>query len=162
VNDPWDDGRARLLDEKQQAYLQGWVEESAPLLGLPGWRFVISPLRSDSDTRAESFIREAADESFITVSKEWLGQDPDEQRVSLTHEMLHAHFHPVTRMVEILMEAELGKRAEAIFERAVFEVEERCIDRLARGIADTLPMVRMPGARKARSRPRHGRKVHRR
>jgi hypothetical protein len=58
-------------------------------------------------------------------------------------ELLHCHFHPVTRLAEQLVERELGTRTEAVIDSAVSITEERSIDRLAAALASLLPPFRL-------------------
>lgn len=144
--DPFDDGRAPVLDEAQRAYVEGWLRASGDLLGLRDWRIEASCYVSQKSSDASSFIRDNTDEIVVSVGPDFVGSDADEQRATLAHELLHAHFYRVTRMAERLFANELGQRTEAVIETAVEIVEEQTIDRLAHAIAGWLPKFALPKA----------------
>ena len=137
--------RKVVLDDAERSAIQEWVDRAARRLALPGWRLIVSPHQSLDDSHASTFIRDSSDEAHIALDADWRDLTPAELRHALTHELLHPHFQRVTRMFEKLVEAELGRRTEAVIEQAVQEVEEQTIDRLAFAIAEFLPLVEVPG-----------------
>jgi hypothetical protein len=142
--DPFDDGRSRLLTEEQRAYLGTWLREAGDLLALKDWRIECSPFDCEKSAYASTFIRDATDEATIAVGRDFLSHNGEEQRATLTHELLHPHFYRITHLAETLITAELGKRTEAVIDAAVEQLEELTIDRLAHAIAGWLPPVKMP------------------
>lgn len=135
-----------VLDDAERAAIQAWVDAAARRLALPGWVIVVTRHASEPDAMASSFIYDEADRAYIAVSTDWRKAAPEELRHALTHELLHPHFQRVTRLSERLVEAELGKRTEAVIDMAVHISEEQSIDRLARAIAGFLPLVEIPTA----------------
>lgn len=142
--DPFDDGRSPVLSESQRVYVEAWLREAGDMLALKDWRIAASAFVSEKSADASSFIRDNTDETVVSVGRDFLEADADEQRAILTHELLHPHFYRVTRMAERLIESELGKRTEAIVEAAVEITEEQAIDRLANAIARWLPKFLLP------------------
>lgn len=135
-----------VLEDAERAAIQEWVDLAAGLLALRDWRIVVSPHEAEVAAIASSFIRDNSDDAVIALAADWRDATPVELRHSLVHELLHPHFQRVTRLAEKLIEAELGKRAEAIIDQAVMEVEEQTIDRLAFAVAQFLPFVGLPDA----------------
>lgn len=137
--DPFDDGRERLLTDEQRARVGGWLRASADLLGLRDWRIHASPFPAQSDCLAATHLRHDAEVAWVAVGRDFLAADPDDQRITLTHELLHCHVQPIIRMATELVASELGRRTEAVIETAIDRVQERSIDRLAAGMAFLLP-----------------------
>jgi hypothetical protein len=139
VKDPFDDGRPRVLDDKQTKALQRWLDKAAPLVGLAGWDIRASPFAPEPKSYASSYIRDQADIVFVAVCGELPTWPEPEQRAVLGHELMHPHFQRVTRLAEKLVENELGKRTEAVIETAVSELTEQTVDRLGRAVSRFLP-----------------------
>lgn len=147
MKDPFDDGQPRVLDEEQHAYLCAWMRRAADLLGLRDWRINVSPFGARPNANASTWIADESDEAWTAVARSFVTDgDADERRSVLAHELLHPHFHRVTRMAERLFENELGRRTEAVLETAVEIVEEQTIERLAHAIAGWLPSLELPEA----------------
>lgn len=121
-----------------------WLRRQADSLGLRDWRIRVSPFDAVKGSDASSFVKDEGDETVIAVGREFLRDDPVEQRATLVHELLHCHFQPLTRLAETLVEAELGKRTEAVIDAAVANLEERTIERLAHPLAMFLEPFEMP------------------
>jgi hypothetical protein len=142
--DPFD-AQPVILSEEQRVYLEHWLRRQADRLGLRDWAIrMTAHAPTNENSWAESHIQDNSEETVVAVSKDWLTQDPEEQRHSLTHELLHCHFYPVTRMAERLWSSELGRRTEAVIEMAVQITEERALDRLARALSQLLESVEVP------------------
>jgi hypothetical protein len=142
--DPFD-AQPVILSEEQRVYLEHWLRRQADRLGLRDWTIrMTAHAPNDDDAWAVSHVQDNTEESVVSVSKAFLSQDAEDQRHSLTHELLHCHFYPVTRMAERLWASELGRRTEAVIEQAVQITEERAVDRLARALAQLLEPVEMP------------------
>lgn len=144
MGDPFEDGRAPILSDAQHAYLRDWLEKAAPKIGLHGWRINASRYVSQKDADASSWIADHGETTWVALGPDFLTDTPDGQRETLAHELLHPFFHRVSRMFESLVEAELGKRTEAIMESAIEMVEEQQIEKLSRAVAVLLPKVEFP------------------
>ncbi len=134
----------RVLSESQRAYIEAWLRSAADRLALRDWRIRVSAYIAHDQALASSFIRDRADESEIAVGRDFAQRSPDDQRVSLVHELLHPHFHRVSRLAFELIEDELGRRTEAVIQVAVRSAEELTIERLARALAPSFAPVELP------------------
>ena len=135
----------RLLTDEQALYLHGWVRRAADLLGLREWSIVVTPWRVDDETAyAGTFIRDYGDQARVSIGRRFLTIGADEQRRTLTHELLHPPFYRVTRPAIRMVTGHLGRMAEDLFRTALTDAEELAIDRLATAIAPFLPMVELP------------------
>lgn len=134
-----------VLTEEQRVYLEQWVRRAADRMGLRDWAIQISRhMSGQPNVWAESFLADHREDEWIALGKDFVEREPEAQRWTLVHELIHCHFQPVTRMAERLWENELGARTEATIDTAVSIVEERCIDRLARAIAVFFEPVVLP------------------
>lgn len=141
------DGVERLLTDAQVDAIASWLRRQADRLGLRDWVVRVSPYPAGRDSTAASHLLDNAEVAVVAVSSGWLRATPEDQATTLTHELLHCHVQPITRMAEKLVEGELGSRTEALFVAALAQVEERCIDRLAHGLAPLLEPLDLAVAR---------------
>lgn len=139
--DPFADNPRSDLTDIEFTVLRRWLLEAARLLGLGQWRIYLSAHQADKAVVASSYLRDRANESWVAVAKGWRNAVERDRRHSLTHELLHCWYQPVTRMAELLVERELGNRTEAVIEAAISEIEERQIDSLAWAISALLPQI---------------------
>jgi hypothetical protein len=143
--DPFD-AQPVALTAEQRDYLEQWCRRQADRLGLRDWAIHVSHHGPTIEgSWAESHLRDSSEETWIAVSRTFLkDHDAEQQRHSLTHELLHCHFQPITRLAERLVASELGNRTESILDLAVSITEERAIDRLAGAVAQFLEPVAVP------------------
>lgn len=137
--DPFASNPPTTLSEQEQQGMARWLRTAADQLALRDWRIYVSAHQAERDAIAASVIRDGSDELWVAVEAGWAEAHERRRRASLTHELLHAHFQRVTRMVEVLVKNELGARQELTIEAAMTEVEEQTIDRLAWAISEFLP-----------------------
>jgi len=81
----------------------------------------------------------------LRVAFDFWKQDPEKQRLILTHELLHLVLAHYARISENLEES-LGKLAWAVIEPQLEDGEERTIEHLARIIAPYLSLPAFPKA----------------
>lgn len=144
MRDHFDDHAPGALTEEQAREVTRWLYQAAALVGLREWRWLVSTHEAESGAYASSYVLDQGDESVVAVAMDFAKRPEEEQRHSLTHELLHPHFYRITRLVDKLVERELGQRTELILMTAVREVEEQTIDRMAWSIAKLLPPLRLP------------------
>lgn len=125
------------------AAVSEWVEEALPLLGLSGWRVVVSKAPSDQDAWAEIEPHAQATDAELFVGWDLNQQSPERVREVLTHELVHLIVCRADQTVEAL-EDSLGKLAWATFEPQFTNANERAVDHLARILAPLLPLPNIP------------------
>ncbi len=108
-----------------------YVRQLADILHLRDWRLDIDD-GQPSDSEAVAACNPVAGRKVATIylSELFLTSDPADQRHTLTHELLHCHLGPMTRMLDI-REARTPEWTLAM---------EYGVDGLADAIAPLLPL----------------------
>lgn len=65
---------------------------------------------------------------------------PEEQRIIIIHELLHAHTEQVRELVRTTLPEAMGKPAYDVFMAAYTQADERMTDALATALADKFPL----------------------
>ena len=125
--------------------LKAWVAESQSVMGLDHWEVTIVEAASDVDAWADIEAHAQQPTADLRVAFDFWKQDPEKQRLILTHELLHLVLARYARISENLEES-LGKLAWAVIEPQLEDGEERTIEHLARIIAPYLSLPAFPKA----------------
>jgi hypothetical protein len=80
----------------------------------------------------------------ISVCKEFRSQDPERQRRSVVHELLHCHWHAAWEMVDADLEKALGGQADLLFSAGFNRNAEHALDATAHALAKHLPLIEWP------------------
>jgi hypothetical protein len=127
------------------AVLKAWVKESQTVMGLDQWEVTIVEAASDVDAWADIDAHPQQPTADLRVAFDFWKQEPEKQRLILTHELLHLVLARYARISENLEES-LGKLAWAVIEPQLEDHEERTIEHLARIIAPYLSLPAFPKA----------------
>ena len=125
--------------------LEEWLMESQMLLYVGDWKVTIIKDASDVDAWADIDPHAQNLTADLRVSHDFWRQEPEKQRLILTHELLHLVTCRTDRVVENLEEA-LGKVAWAVYEPQYEDATERMTDHLAAIIAPSLSLPEFPKA----------------
>ena len=126
-----------LLDE--------WLIESQAALLVADWKVNVVKDASDVDAWADIDPHAQNLTADLRVAHDFWRQEPEKQRLILTHELLHLVTCRTDRVVENLEEA-LGKVAWAVYEPQYEDATERMTDHLAALIAPLLCLPEFPKA----------------
>ena len=132
-----------MAKQDKFAVLRKWVAESQTLMGLDHWEVTIVEAASDVDAWADIEAHAQAPTADLRVAFDFWKQEPEKQRLILTHELLHLVLARYARISENLEES-LGKLAWAVIEPQLEDGEERTIEHLARIIAPYLSLPAFP------------------
>jgi hypothetical protein len=127
-----------MMDDATFAAESHYLRQLADLLGLRDWHITLSRGPSDHDSRAQVYVHRNKDELTVQLNEGWSSMAAEQQRLTLTHELLHAHTGRLCRVVTRLTGLE-GPHMEYV-RKAHDEEEEIVIQRLARVIAPHLPL----------------------
>ena len=127
------------------AVLRAWVAEAQTVMGLDHWEVTIVEAASDVDAWADIDAHAQQPTADLRVAFDFWKQEPEKQRLILTHELLHLVMARYARISENLEES-LGKLAWAVIEPQLEDGEERTIEHLARIIAPYLSLPAFPKA----------------
>jgi len=134
-----------MAKQDKFAALKAWVAESQSVMGLDLWEITIVEAASDVDAWADIEAHAQQPTADLRVAFDFWKQDPEKQRLILTHELLHLVLARYARISENLEES-LGKLAWAVIEPQLEDGEERTIEHLARIIAPYLSLPAFPKA----------------
>lgn len=119
--------------------LYDYVQQLAGLLNLGQWRITISPQAPDDDALASCRVTSGQQLAAIRISPALIKADPEEQRDTILHELLHVHLWPLGEAVEHAFPA-LGTAAAGVLEAAHDLAAERATDAIAVAIAPFFPL----------------------
>jgi hypothetical protein len=134
-----------MAKQDKFAALRVWVAEAQTVMGLDHWEITILEAASDVDAWADIEAHAQQPTADLRVAFDFWKQDPEKQRLILTHELLHLVLARYARISENLEES-LGKLAWAVIEPQLEDGEERTIEHLARIIAPYLSLPVFPKA----------------
>jgi hypothetical protein len=134
-----------MAKQDKFAVLKAWVAESQTVMGLDQWEITIVEAASDVDAWADIDAHPQQPTADLRVAFDFWKQEPEKQRLILTHELLHLVLARYARISENLEES-LGKLAWAVIEPQLEDGEERTIEHLARIIAPYLSLPAFPKA----------------
>ena len=132
-----------MAKQDKFAVLKKWVAESQTLMGLDHWEVTIVEAAADVDAWADIEPHPQQPTADLRVAFDFWKQEPEKQRLILTHELLHLVLARYARISENLEES-LGKLAWAVIEPQLEDGEERTIEHLARIIAPYLSLPAFP------------------
>ena len=108
-----------------------YVRQLADILHLKDWRIdVYEDAPGDPNAIASCNPIDGRKYAVIRLGESFLTDTPDDQRQTLTHELMHCHLGPMARMIE----------SHGDFPPAAKLAMEYCVDGLADAIAPLLPM----------------------
>jgi hypothetical protein len=134
-----------MAKQDKFAALRAWVAEAQTVMGLDHWEITIVEAASDVDAWADIEAHAQQPTADLRVAFDFWKQEPEKQRLILTHELLHLVLARYARISENL-EDSLGKLAWAVIEPQLEDGEERTIEHLARIIAPYLSLPAFPKA----------------
>jgi hypothetical protein len=111
-----------------------WIENAKVQLGLGEWRIVVSREPASDDCYAETQLHDQSQNATIALAHKFWSTSPDEQRVTLVHELLHLDTWRCSQMVDRLKDI-VGSIPWTMFEPLWEDEWERLIDRQAVRIA---------------------------
>ena len=116
-----------------------YVARLAGLMGLEGWTFEVQSEFCDKDNMAEIDAVYGQRFAKVYLSQDWHTFSPELLRDTLVHELLHAHFAPISELSSDLLDAGSKKNAK-VAKAALSYMEERIVDQIACAWARTLPL----------------------
>jgi hypothetical protein len=128
-----------IVDDATYTTELRYLRELADLLGLRDWHITLSRGIAAEGSRAQVDIHRTKDECEVRLSNQWRSFSLEQRRLTITHELLHAHTSRLHRVMTRLADVADGPSMEYA-KRAHDEEEEIVVQRLARVIAPYLPL----------------------
>lgn len=128
----------------------------ADRMKLADWTFRLLNQPAAEGSFADISCAEKRKAAVVRVCPQFHEIDPDEQRHTICHELIHAHLHPIHSAVTDL-EGILGHEAYRVFYDRFIEALEYAVDGIADAFAPTLPTLPEASDTARDQRPRRGR-----
>jgi len=122
------------------AALEAYVAACLPVLNLSNWKVTILTDVAPEDRYADIEPNDQAQTASLRVGNLFWTQKPDNQRLTIVHELLHLHLCRLDQTVDRL-EPVLGSAAWAPWAAVYEDVYERATDAIAEILA---PQVDLP------------------
>ena len=122
------------------AALETYVAACLPVLNLGNWKVTILTDVAPEDRYADIEPNDQAQTANLRVGNLFWAQKPDEQRLTIVHELIHLHLCRLDQTVDRL-EPVLGSAAWAPWAAVYEDVYERATDAIAEILA---PQVDLP------------------
>ena len=122
------------------AALETYVAACLPVLNLANWKVTILTDVAPEDRYADIEPNDQAQTASLRVGNLFWTQKPDDQRLTIVHELLHLHLCRLDQTVDRL-EPVLGSAAWAPWAAVYEDVYERATDAIAEVLA---PQVGLP------------------
>ena len=122
------------------AALETYVAACLPVLNLGNWKVTILTDVAPEDRYADIEPNDQAQTANLRVGNLFWAQKPDEQRLTIVHELIHLHLCRLDQTVDRL-EPVLGSAAWAPWAAVYEDVYERATDSIAEILA---PQVDLP------------------
>jgi hypothetical protein len=122
-----------------------YLRELADLMGLRDWHLILADGPPESEpteghrVQGECTVSYGRKSATIAVSDDWAGEDPDELRRVLVHELIHCHQEPVQWAFNNAANR-LGFEAGSVAREAFTDAFEIATDGIAVPWAETLPL----------------------
>jgi hypothetical protein len=116
-----------------------YIRRMGDALLLRDWDLMLSRDRASCNNHASISLHEAKNQGTISLGQDWESRTPEQQRQTITHELLHCHTARLCRTMTRL--AEKDKRDLIEYVDASFDNEEEIvIDALSRVLAPFMPL----------------------
>jgi hypothetical protein len=142
---PYMGGSQRWTAERRSV-VETYIRVLQKKLRLQDWTVTIDwdTVVPDDDAYAQNTAETRSKHCCISFSNKFLELDPELQRQTLVHEMLHAHFFPLADLVDITVSELVKRSAHNIFSVAMDHQVEYAVDALADAIAPLMPDFVLP------------------
>lgn len=129
------------MRKRDRKALGRYVRWMANELELRDWTIVVSDEPCEDEFVAQQVCVRGERQQTITFRHDFRDLDPEEQRETVIHELLHAHHEICWRMVQTDLSEPLGKIGYYVFCDAYRRAMEYQIDATAKALARHLPLI---------------------
>lgn len=128
------------MTDDQHAYYAAYLRTLAQHFLIGDWDVVLERGRSDDDSRAQVALAHEKSAACVFLNRDFAAYPPEQQRRTVTHELVHVQSARVCRAMHQLAEQFPEHEAIAYARKRLDEEEEIMVDRLARALAPLLPL----------------------
>lgn len=134
----------------QRRALARYADGIRHTLGLDHWTLSVGESYSGGDEEAGTFITNDADSATLHVPERFWTRDPETQRATVIHELLHLHFDRALLDFYAAVRKVLPEWITDGLEVVPTRIQERSIERFALAIAPNLPLPNLPAGTPAK------------
>jgi hypothetical protein len=132
------------MKKRDRKALGGYIRDLADKLYLRDWTFHIDHVPCNEDFLASIECAKHQHEATISLAADFRDREPEIQRETIIHELLHVHHENCWRMIQTDLKEPLGKVAYYIFCDAYRANMELAIDSMNKAIALHMPFIEWP------------------
>lgn len=119
---------------------QAYVDQLRPILRLADWEVRVSPLTCEDDNLATISPTFGQKRASIRLCDGWADLEPEVQRCTIAHELIHCHLHAPLEMATEDIEHFMSAGEKEMFTRGFRRTVEYAVDGLADTLAPFLPL----------------------
>lgn len=131
----------RRCQGKKDTPIAPYVRTLADAMGLRDWVIEVQATPCDDEHLAEVNCIYGQQLAHVHLCEGWKTLDPELQRSTLVHELIHVHTSLLVQSLADMLEASsLGTKSVKLIEASTHLLEEALVDRIAVAWSQTLPL----------------------
>lgn len=134
------------MKKRDRKALAAYVRTCADTIELRDWTITVGAEPAPSDADGYVVITYGRKLAYITFAEDFRSFDPDRQRHTVAHELIHCHLEPACNMVQNDLEPHLAAQGDQVFFAGFKRQIEYGVDALAAAMAKHLPHIGWPRA----------------
>jgi hypothetical protein len=140
---PFIEYQGRTMTKQEIGILGGYIRQLANALALRDWQFTISDKPCDEDAVASILATAGRKRAQIRLAWNFRDLDPEEQRHTIVHELLHCHFASVNDLIciDLSRVSFLSDHEHDGIFLPFKRLMEYGIDGVADGVSDLFPLI---------------------
>lgn len=132
------------MTKRDRAELGRYMRAIADEMELRDWTVTVGDGYCGDDLEAEAHCVNGQRHVAITFGEHFRGREPEDQRETVVHELIHAHLDVCWKMVQTDLAEALGKPVYYVFCDSYRRAMEYSVDALAKTIARHMPLIEWP------------------
>lgn len=129
------------MTEREWTILGDYLRWMANEMGLRDWSFTLDRAAAPDDSNAEVWPCAGRKHATIKVCADFRELKPDEQRMSVVHELTHCHLVLATDCLRLDMEKALGEHMQRPLWEIFHRLIEYGVDGIAVAWAEKMPLI---------------------
>jgi hypothetical protein len=134
------------MTKRDRNALARYIRWVADAIELRDWTITLDDEPCDPDYNARVDCSEGRKHATIAFHAKFREMDPEDQRQTIVHELVHAHHAVTWRMVQTDLLRPLGQETYGVFVDSYRRAMEYCVDATADALVKHLPLIRWPKA----------------
>jgi hypothetical protein len=136
------------VTKRQRRALAEYIRWVADALELRDWTITLDHEPCEEHLMGHVHCTNSARNLSIAVNASFLDYTPEDQRETIVHELVHAHWETCWKMIQGDLGDALGKPVYYVFCDSYRRAMEYGVDGLAKALAKHMPLIEWPEAKK--------------